>query len=141
VLFAAASLRRYATGPDVDVALMAPLPATLDPYLQQRDVRHGMLGVLHGEDRVIGTIMVANRFGLTHSFTEADHALFEPVAANASAALQYDRLEQAVSELGALQDKLQHQALHDPLTGLANRSCSASRCARRSSPAPRVRWP
>ncbi|MDQ1741223.1 MAG: hypothetical protein QOE53_2875, partial [Pseudonocardiales bacterium] len=119
---AAASLRRYATGPDVEVALMAPFPATLDPYLQQRDVQHGMLGVLRGEDRVIGTIMLANRFGLTHSFTEADHALFETVAANASAALQYDRLEHAVAELRDLQDQLHHQAHHDPLTGLANRA-------------------
>ena len=81
-----------------------------------------MLGVLRGEDRVIGTIMLANRFGLSRGFTDADRALFETLAANASAALQYDRLEHAVSELRDLQDQLQHQAHHDPLTGLANRS-------------------
>ena len=81
-----------------------------------------MLGVLRGEDRVIGTIMLANRFGLARGFTDADRALFETLAANASAALQYDRLEQAVSELRDLQDQLQHQAHHDPLTGLANRA-------------------
>ena len=124
---AAAALRRYATGSEVEAVLMAPFPATLDPYLHQREVRHGMLAVLRGDDRVIGTVMVANRFGLTHSFTEADHALFETVAANASAALQYDRLEQAVSELRDLQGKLRHQALHDPLTGLANRSLFSQR--------------
>ena len=101
---------------------MAPFPATLDPYLSERGVRHGMLGVLRGEDRVIGTIMLANRFGLSRGFTDGDRALFETLAANASAALQYDRLEQAVSELRDLQDQLQHQAHHDPLTGLANRS-------------------
>ena len=39
-----------------------PFPATLDAYLQDRGVRHGMLGVLRGEDRVIGTIMLANRY-------------------------------------------------------------------------------
>ena len=71
---------------------------------------------------MIGTIMLANRFGLARGFTDADRALFETLAANASAALQYDRLEQAVSELRDLQDQLQHQAHHDPLTGLANRS-------------------
>ena len=119
---AAAALRTCAAGSDAAVALMAPFPATLDPYLQQRGVRHGMLGVLRGEDRVIGTIMLANRFGLSRGFTDADRALFETLAANASAALQYDRLEQAVSELRDLQDQLQHQAHHDPLTGLANRS-------------------
>ena len=86
-----------------------------------------MLGVLRGEDRVIGTIMLANRYGLARGFTEADRALFETLAANASAALQYDRLEQAVSELRDLQDQLQHQAHHDPLTGLANRALFSQR--------------
>ena len=81
-----------------------------------------MLGVLRGEDRVIGTLMLANRYGLTRGFTESDRALFETLAANASAALQFDRLEQAVTELRDLQDQLQHQAHHDPLTGLANRT-------------------
>ena len=119
---AAAALRAYAAGSDAAVALTAPFPATLDPYLQQRGVRHGMLGVLRGEDRVIGTIMLANRFGLARGFADADHALFETLAANASTALQYDRLEHAVAELRDLQDQLQHQAHHDPLTGLANRS-------------------
>ena len=63
-----------------------------------------MLGVLRGEDRVIGTIMLANRFGLSRGFTDGDRTLFETLAANASAALQYDRLEHAVSELHELQD-------------------------------------
>ena len=81
-----------------------------------------MLGVLRGKDRVIGTIMLANRFGLSRGFTDGDRALFATLAANASSALQFDRLEQAVSELHDLQDELQHQAHHDPLTGLANRS-------------------
>ena len=119
---AATALRACGAGSDAAVALTAPFPAPLDPYLRERGVRHGMLGVLRGEDRVIGTIMVANRFGLSRSFTAGDRTLFETLAANASAALQYDRLEQAVSELHELQDELQHQARHDPLTGLANRS-------------------
>jgi diguanylate cyclase (GGDEF)-like protein len=119
---AARALRTCAAGSDAAVALMAPFPAALAAYLQERGVRHGMLGVLRGEDRVIGTIMLANRFGLSRSFTEDDRALFETLAANASAALQYDRLEHAVSELHDLQDQLEHQAHHDPLTGLANRS-------------------
>jgi diguanylate cyclase (GGDEF)-like protein len=119
---AARALRRCATTSDATVALTAPFPAALDPYLRERGVRHGMLAVLRGEERVIGTIMLANRFGLSRGFTESDRALFKTLAANASAALQYDRLELAVSELHDLQDQLQHQAHHDPLTGLANRS-------------------
>ncbi len=119
---AAAALRACAAGSDTAVALEAPFPAALDPYLQYRAVRHGMLGVLRGEDRVIGTIMLANRFGLSRGFTMSDRTLFETLAVNASAALQSDRQELAVSELHELQNQLQHQAHHDPLTGLATRS-------------------
>ena len=119
---AARALRDCVTGSQSAVALTAPFPAALDRYLEQRGVRHGLLGVLRSGDRVLGTIMLANRFGLSRGFTEADRALFETLAADASAALQYDRLEQAVSELRDLQDQLQHQAHHDPLTGLANRA-------------------
>ena len=119
---AATALRTCVAGSDATVALLEPFPAGLDPYLQYRGVRHGMLGVLRGEDRVIGTIMLANRFGLSRGFTNGDRTLFETLAANASAALQYDRHEHAVSELHDLQDQVQHQAHHDPLTGLATRS-------------------
>ena len=124
---AAAALRTCAADSDAAIALLAPFPPTLDPYLQYRGVRHGMLGVLRGQDRVIGTIMLANRFGLARGFTDGDLALFEILAANASAALQYDGLEHAVSELHNLQDQLQHQARHDPLTGLATRELFSQR--------------
>ena len=119
---AATALRTCAAGSDAALALLAPFPATLDPYLQYRGVRHGMLSVLRFEDRVIGTIMLANRFGLSRGFTNSDRALFETLAVNASAALQYDQHERAVSELHDLQDQLKFQAHHDPLTGLATRS-------------------
>ncbi len=126
-LDAARALRECAENSDHAVALFDPFPESVASYLAGRGVRQGMLGVLRGEDRVIGTIMLANRFGLSRGFSEADRALFETLAANASAALQYDRLEQAVSELRDLQDQLQHQAHHDPLTGLANRSLFSQR--------------
>ena len=118
---------RCAEASDDAVALMEPFPEPSPPTSSERGIRHGMLGVLRGEDRVIGTLMLANRYGLARGFTDADRALFETLAANASAALQYDRLEQAVTELRDLQDQLQHQAHHDPLTGLANRALFCQR--------------
>jgi diguanylate cyclase (GGDEF)-like protein len=119
---AATALRTCGADSDAALALVAPFPTTLDPYLRARGVRHGILGVLRGEDRVIGTILLANRFGLSRGFTDGDRTLFATLAANASSALQFDRLEQTVSELQDLQDELERQARHDPLTGLANRS-------------------
>ena len=95
-------------------------------YLDGRLVTDAMVAVLPGEDRVIGTIMLANRYGVIRSFTDEDLKLFETLANNASVALQYDRLEQAVHQLRALQEQLHHQAFHDPLTDLANRSLFAN---------------
>ena len=95
-------------------------------YLDGRLVTDAMVAMLPGEDRVIGTIMLANRYGVIRSFTDEDLKLFETLANNASVALQYDRLEQAVHQLRALQEQLHHQAFHDPLTDLANRSLFAN---------------
>jgi len=94
----------------------------LQRYLEARGVTHAMVAPLPGEERVIGTVMLANRFGVVRSFNEDDLKLLDTLATNASVALQYDRLEQAVLQLSVLQEQLQHQAYHDPLTGLANRA-------------------
>jgi diguanylate cyclase (GGDEF)-like protein len=96
-------------------------------YLDGRLVTDAMLAMLPGENRVIGTMMLANRFGVIQSFSQDDLKLFETLANNASVALQYDRLEQAVLQLRELQEQLHHQAFHDPLTDLANRSLFINR--------------
>jgi diguanylate cyclase (GGDEF)-like protein len=90
-------------------------------HLDSRLVADSMVAMLPGEKRVIGTIMLANRFGVIRSFSDDDLKLFETLANNASVALQYDRLEQAVLQLRELQEQLHHQAFHDSLTDLANR--------------------
>jgi diguanylate cyclase (GGDEF)-like protein len=99
----------------------------LRSYLDGRLVTDAMLAMLPGEQRVIGTMMLANRYGVIRSFTDEDLKLFETLANNASVALQYDRLEQAVLQLRELQEQLHHQAFHDPLTDLANRSLFINR--------------
>lgn len=96
--------------------------ARIQRYLEARGVTHAMVAPLPGEERVIGTIMLANRFGVVRSFNEDDLKLLDTLATNASVALQYDRLEQAVMQLSVLQEQLHHQAYHDPLTSLANRA-------------------
>jgi diguanylate cyclase (GGDEF)-like protein len=91
-------------------------------YLRDRGVQRAMLAMMPGEDRVIGTLMLANRQGVVRDFSADDIKLFETLANNAAVALQYDRLEQAIEKLRDLQEQLTHQAYHDALTDLPNRS-------------------
>jgi diguanylate cyclase (GGDEF)-like protein len=111
---------------DGDVPVVSLVPPfqneQLRSFFEQRGIRHAMVAMLPGEQRTIGTIMLANRFGLERGYTPDDLRLLEALANNASVALQYDRLEQAVTKLRRLQDQLHHQAYHDPLTDLPNRA-------------------
>src|SRR3954451_5056656 len=111
---------------DREAPVVSLKPATAGPHvkawLEQRRIRHAMVAMLPGESRMIGTIMLANRFGIERGYGTEDLRLLEVLANNASVALQYDRLEQAVIKLRALQEQLHHQAYHDSLTGLPNRS-------------------
>jgi diguanylate cyclase (GGDEF)-like protein len=105
------------------VALTPPFgSARLRAHFEQRGIRHAMVAMLPGEDRTVGTIMLANRVGLAREYAGDDLKLLEALANNASVALQYDRLEQAVTKLESLQEQLHHQAYHDPLTDLPNRA-------------------
>jgi diguanylate cyclase (GGDEF)-like protein len=117
---AALALRDLAA--DGPVAFDDPVPDAVRALAGERTIRNAMAAVLRGEERMIGTLLLANRVALNRGFDRDDLALFETLAANAGAALQIDRLEQSVIELRDLQHQLQHQALHDPLTGLANRA-------------------
>src|SRR4051794_38613453 len=105
------------------VSLVAPYePAALRAHFEERAIRNAMVAMLPGENRIVGVIMLANRFGLERGYGDEDRRLLEVLANNASVALQYDRLEQAVTKLRALQEQLHHQAYHDPLTDLPNRA-------------------
>jgi diguanylate cyclase (GGDEF)-like protein len=80
-----------------------------------------MVTQLVGERRVIGTIMVANRLGDVRSFNDKDRRLFETLSAQVSFSLENGRLEQTLAGMRTENAELEHQALHDPLTKLANR--------------------
>jgi diguanylate cyclase (GGDEF)-like protein len=91
-------------------------------YLRARDLGDGMLAVLKGERTSIGAIMIGNPSGVVDRFCSDDVKLLETLANNTSVALENDRLGQTVWRLKELQRELQHQASHDSLTDLANRS-------------------
>ena len=94
----------------------------LTRYLSARELSDGMLAVLQGERSWIGAITIGNPSGVVDRFCPEDVKLLETLANNTSVALENDRLGQTVWRLRQLQSELQHQASHDPLTDLANRS-------------------
>ena len=99
----------------------------LAEYLDSRDLRDGLFAVLKGERAWVGAMMLGNPSGVVHAFSPDDVKLFETLANNTSVALENDRLGQAVWQMQQLERELKHQASHDPLTDLANRSLFVER--------------
>ena len=85
-------------------------------HLARRGLREAIVAPLRGESGVVGLLTVADRMGSVRSFDPDDVRLLETVANHASVALEH----------GRLMDRLRHQAMHDTLTGLANRSALES---------------
>jgi len=108
---------------DASARLITPEQAggELGTHLCRLGVQCAMVAALPGERRVIGTLLMANRLGVSGAFGREDLKLFETLARQTGAALGQDRLTRTVSEMRELQAGLEHQAFHDPLTGLANR--------------------
>ena len=91
-------------------------------HLKQLGVCEAMLAPLPGERRVIGAVLLANRLGTgAGGFARADLKLFQTLSQQTGAELGQDQLTRKVTEMRELQVELEHQAFHDPLTGLANR--------------------
>jgi diguanylate cyclase (GGDEF)-like protein len=99
----------------------------LHAYYESIGIRDAMVAPLHGETRVMGTIMIGNRMGDVSTFDDEDIKLFETLANHASVSLERGRLEESVAKLTELEGQLKHQAFHDSLTGLANRALFTDR--------------
>jgi diguanylate cyclase (GGDEF)-like protein len=98
--------------------------------------RNAMIAPLHGESTLVGTLVVADRMSDISTFDKDDLKLFETLANHTAVALENGQLEQSLAQLSELKEELRHQAYHDSLTGLANRSLFAQVVAQRlESPA------
>jgi diguanylate cyclase (GGDEF)-like protein len=75
--------------------------------------------LLRGRGEVVGAIVVANRLGHVSSFHGEDAQLLTAVAAQAGIALENGRLVERLHDQAQARE---HEALHDALTGLPNRT-------------------
>ncbi|OLE22381.1 MAG: hypothetical protein AUG44_24990 [Actinobacteria bacterium 13_1_20CM_3_71_11] len=81
-------------------------------YLAAVGLREVIAVPLRGEVGLVGALLVADRFGEVRTFDDNDVRLLQTVANHASIALRN----------GQLVDRLRHEAAHDALTGLPNRT-------------------
>jgi diguanylate cyclase (GGDEF)-like protein len=94
----------------------------LDRYAAQRGLKDAVVSVLRTENRVHGLLIVADRLGDVATFSGSDLALLETFARHVATSLERGRLENDLRQVIELQEKLRHQAMHDALTGLPNRT-------------------
>ena len=88
-----------------------------------------MAAPLFERDRVIGAFVVSDPVGEVARFGETDLKVLETLASQVSVTLENGRLEDSLVQLTRLKEELHHQALHDNLTGLANRRLLLERLA------------
>ncbi|WP_175527379.1 putative bifunctional diguanylate cyclase/phosphodiesterase [Blastococcus tunisiensis] len=94
----------------------------LDRYATQRGFKDAMVSVLRTEDRVHGLLLVGDRLGEVATFSNSDTSLLETFARHVATSLERGRLETDLRHVTELKEKLRHQAMHDALTGLPNRT-------------------
>src|SRR5947209_1791026 len=94
----------------------------LESYAAARGFKDVMVAALRTEDRVHGLLLVAGRIGDVNTFSASDVALLDTFARHVATSLERGRLEETLRQVTDLKEQLRHQALHDPLTGLPNRT-------------------
>jgi diguanylate cyclase (GGDEF)-like protein len=108
--------------PDAGAAFYPDAGQPVVAALSERGVREAMAVAVRRDGHVIGSIVVANRIGEANHFDHADLELFDALASNIAVVLENGTLEQSLQQLKELEAQLKHQAYHDPLTNLPNRS-------------------
>ena len=114
----------------------------LDAYATERGFKDAMVAVLRTEDRVHGLLLVADRHGDVSTFSTGDVALLGTFARHVATSVERGRLEETLRQVTDLKEQLRHQALHDALTGLPNRTLFLDRARQAVDVAARSHvWP
>jgi diguanylate cyclase (GGDEF)-like protein len=103
-------------------AVVLPRPIRnerLRVHFSGRGIRDAMVAPLRSDQGIAGVMLVANRLGDFSTFNADDVKVFETFANHASISLENGRL---VDSLRREAVERQHEALHDALTGLPNRT-------------------
>jgi diguanylate cyclase (GGDEF)-like protein len=100
-------------------------PATSE-MLARRGITEAMVALLRGETRLLGALLVGGHVD-SRAFDARDLQLFQTLAIQTSTTLENGRLERSIARLTELQEQLTHQAFHDSLTDLANRTLFGDR--------------
>ncbi len=100
-------------------------PATAE-MLARRGINEAMVALLRGETRILGALLVGGHVD-SRAFDARDLQLFQTLAIQTSTTLENGRLERSIARLTELQEQLTHQAFHDSLTDLANRTLFGDR--------------
>jgi diguanylate cyclase (GGDEF)-like protein len=95
----------------------------LQEALLEREITDAMIATLRAGS-VVGTLLVANRLGDVGAFGGQDLTLLQTLAEQAGVALARGQL---VDDLHRAAAEREYQALHDPLTGLPNRTLFTDR--------------
>jgi diguanylate cyclase (GGDEF)-like protein len=117
----AAAFREIASASSALLLARRRASPAFDGFLRSRGLEDAIVGLLHGEDRTFGLLVVGDRLGDVSTFVGADVELFETFAGHASILLENGRLEHSLAQVTQLKEQLRHQAYHDSLTGLPNR--------------------
>jgi diguanylate cyclase (GGDEF)-like protein len=86
-----------------------------------------MVATLDSESGPIGILKVRHRLDAVSAFNDEELRLLQTLSNHVGTALANGQLQQSLTELRERERELRQQALHDPLTGLANRSLFAER--------------
>ena len=102
--------------------LRAGVEGAAAEFLALSGYRDAIIAPLRNEVRVAGALVIANRLSEVVGFDSTDVRLADTLANHTTTALENGRLEQSLEQLRVLEGRMTFQALHDPLTGLANRT-------------------